>query len=94
LELTKPEELEGRYYLRIHVKDQEGVLAALTERLTKHHISFATVNQKELSDGTARIMLTTHQSLESNIRAAKEALAGLDIVLSTPVSFRIFDPGA
>jgi hypothetical protein len=39
-------------------------------------------------------MLTTHQSLESNIRAAKEALAGLDIVLSTPVSFRIFDPGA
>ncbi len=92
LELTAPEDLEGRYYLRIHVKDQEGVLAALTDLLTKHHISFATVNQKELSDGTARIMLTTHKSRESNIRAAKEALAGLDIVLSPSVSFRIFEP--
>ena len=92
LELTAPEELEGRYYLRIHVKDQEGVLASLTDLLTKHHISFATVNQMELSDGSARIMITTHLSRESNIRAAKEALAGLDIVLSPSVSFRIFEP--
>jgi homoserine dehydrogenase len=94
LELTTPEELEGRYYLRIHVKDQEGVLATLTDLLTKHHISFATVNQKEFSDGTARIMLTTHVSREFNISAAKEALATLDIVLSPSVSFRIFEPGA
>ncbi len=94
LELTTPEELEGRYYLRIHVKDQEGVLATLTDILTKHHISFATVNQKEFSDGTACIMLTTHLSRESNICAAKEALATLDIVLSPSVSFRIFEPGA
>ena len=94
LELTAPEQLEGRYYLRIHVKDKEGVLATLTDLLTKHHISFATVNQKELSDGTAGIMLTTHLSRESNICAAKEALAALDIVLSPPVSFRIFEPQA
>jgi ACT domain-containing protein len=76
------------------VKDQEGVLATLTDLLTKHHISFATVNQKEFSDGTARIMLTTHVSREFNISAAKEALATLDIVLSPSVSFRIFEPGA
>jgi homoserine dehydrogenase len=94
LELTAPEELEGRYYLRIHVKDQEGVLAKLTDLLTRHHISFATVNQQELSDGTARIMLTTHVSRESNIREAKAALAALEIVLSPAVSFRIFEAGA
>ena len=52
------------------------------------------MNQKELSDGTARIMITTHVSCESNIRAAKEALAALDIVLSPSVSFRIFEPEA
>jgi homoserine dehydrogenase len=92
LELTNPDELEGRYYLRIHVKDEEGVLALLTNLLTQHHLSFATVNQKELSDGSARIMITTHRGQEANIRAAKEALAKLDAVLSAPVSFRIFEP--
>jgi homoserine dehydrogenase len=92
LELTNPDELEGRYYLRIHVKDEEGVLALLTNLLTQHHLSFATVNQKELSDGSARIMITTHRGQEANIHAAKKALAKLDAVLSAPVSFRIFEP--
>lgn len=92
LELTNPNELEGRYYLRIHVKDEEGVLALLTNLLTQHHLSFATVNQKELSDGSARIMITTHRGQEANICAAKEALAQLDVVLSAPISFRIFEP--
>ena len=94
LELTNPNDLEGRYYLRIHVKDEEGVLATLTNLLTQHHISFATVNQKELSDGSARIMITTHCSKESNICSAKEALTSLEAVLSKPVSFRIFEPEA
>ena len=91
LELTATDELQGRYYLRIHVKDEEGVLAKISNTLAAHHISFATVNQKELSDGTARIMLTTHDSSESAIAAAKAALTAEAAVLESPVSFRIFD---
>ncbi len=92
LELTRPEELEGCYYLRVHVKDQKGVLANISNILAGHHISFATVNQKDLEDGTARIMLTTHKSNEKAIAAAKETLTDEDAVLCAPVSFRIFDP--
>ena len=92
LELAKPAELEGRYYLRIHVKDQEGVLARISNILAEHHISFATVNQKELRDNSALIMITTHRSNETAIGAAKAALASEAIVLEAPASFRIFDP--
>lgn len=92
LDLTAPSELEGRYYLRIHVKDEEGVLAKISNILAAHHISFATVNQKELSDGSARIMLTTHESNEAAIGLAKDALAAESVVIEKPVSFRVFDP--
>jgi homoserine dehydrogenase len=92
LELSKPSELEGRYYLRIHVKDEEGVLAKISNILAAHHISFATVNQKELEDGTALIMVTTHKSNEVAIAAAKQALSAESVVIEKPVSFRIFVP--
>jgi homoserine dehydrogenase len=92
LELAAPSDLKGRYYLRIHVKDQEGVLAKISNILAEHHISFATVNQKELEDGSALIMVTTHKSNETSVAAAKAALSSEAVVLSAPVSFRIFDP--
>jgi len=92
LELAKPEELSGRYYLRIHVKDEEGVLAKISNILAANHISFATVNQKELGDGTALIMVTTHKTNEVAVSNVKKALAAEAVVVDKPVSFRIFDP--
>lgn len=92
LDLASSTELEGRYYLRIHVKDQEGVLAKISNILAEHHVSFATVNQQELEDGSALIMVTTHKSNEAAIASSKAALSEQPIVLSAPVSIRIFDP--
>lgn len=92
LELATPADVAGCYYFRIHVKDEEGVLAKISNILAEHHISFATVNQKELADGTARIMLTTRASNETAVAAAKAALASEAVVVEQPVSFRIFDP--
>lgn len=94
LELAARDQLKGRYYLRIHVKDQEGVLARISDILAKEHISFATVNQKELEDGTAKLMVTTHKTDEASIARVKSALAAEDPVIGAPVSFRIFDPTA
>jgi len=92
LTLASPTGLSGGYYLRVHVKDEEGVLAKISNILASYHISFATVNQNELSDGSALIMLTTHNSNEQAINAAKAALHKEAVVLHPPVSFRIFDP--
>ena len=92
LELALGDELIGRYYLRIYVRDEEGVLAKISDILAKEHISFATVNQKELEDGTAKLMVTTHMSSEAAITRAIALLNGESSVIGAPVSFRIFDP--
>ena len=92
LELSKSEDLMGCYYVRISVRDQEGVLAKVTDIMAKSHISIATVNQKEFGDGTATIMVTTHKISEAAMRGAKQALVAEDAVVGQPVSFRIFKP--
>jgi len=90
--LTPPEALKCSYYLRIRVKDEEGVLAKISNILAEHHISFATVNQQKLDDQSAHIMLTTHESNELAIATAKKALMEEAVVLKPPMSLRIFSP--
>lgn len=92
LELSKPVDLNGCYYVRIRVRDQEGVLAKVTDIMAKSHISISTVNQKEFGDGTATLMVTTHKISEQAMRVAKQALVAEDAVVGEPVSFRIFKP--
>lgn len=92
LELSKSEDLKGSYYVRISVRDEEGVLAKVTDIMAKQHISIATVNQKEFGDGNATIMVTTHKISEGAMRSAKQALAAENVVVGQPVSFRIFKP--
>ena len=93
LKLKEKESLEGRYYLRIHVKNQEGVLAKISDTMAREHISFATVNQKELEDGTAKVMVTTHETNEASILSAKTMLETEETVIGEPFSIRIFDSG-
>ena len=92
LELSPPDQLEGRYYFRFHVKDEEGVLAEISNIFAEHHISFATVNQKELPDNSALIMVTTHKSSEVSVLAACEAVKRLGSFMADPVYLRIFNP--
>ena len=92
LELTSIDAHSGCYYLRVHVKDQEGVLSKVSDLLAKQHISVATVNQKQVKDGTALIMLTTSITNERAIASVKITLSAQGAVLGEPVSFRIFDP--
>lgn len=93
LKLKEKESLEGRYYLRIHVKNQEGVLAKISDIMAREHISFATVNQKELEDGTAKVMVTTHETSEASILSAKTMLETEETVIGEPFSIRIFNSG-
>ena len=93
LKLTEKQSLEGCYYFRIHVKNQEGVLAMISDIMAGEHISFATVNQKELEDSTAKVMVTTHNTNEAAIVRAKAMLKTEETVIGEPFSIRIFDSG-
>ena len=91
LALAKPEVLESRYYFRFKVKDEEGVLARISHIMAGHHISFATVKQKALSDGSALIMATTHSTQEASVYSACEAIKNEAAVIESPMYLRIFD---
>ena len=59
--------------------------------MAQYHISFATVNQKEMRDGSALIMVTTHFTNEASILSACKDIKDATEVLEDPVSIRIFD---
>lgn len=90
--LAPPENVRARYYLRLTVKDQPGVLARVASVMAKHHVSIASVIQTPADTvGAASLVLTTHQSNEKAMHATLKQLGALSAVLDEPVLLRIGD---
>ena len=85
-----PSRSVGRAYLRFLVKDQPGVIAAVSETLAEAGVSIESFLQKpvEKADGVP-IVITTHAVAESVLKAAIERIAGLPAVLDRPRLLRI-----
>jgi homoserine dehydrogenase len=71
LRVLPMDDVRTRYYLRIGVADQPGVLARTAGALSDHGISIASVIQKEV-DGqdTAEIVIMTHEAREADVQSA------------------------
>ena len=90
--LAPPEHIRARYYVRLTVKDQPGVLARVASVMAKHHVSIASVIQNPAeTPGAASLVLTTHQSNEKAMRTTLKQLGSLASVLDEPVLLRIGD---
>ena len=72
-------ELVTRYYIRITVIDQPGVLASIAKLLGDAKISIASVIQKETHEAsnTAELVIMTHEAREASIQEALKAVADL-----------------
>jgi homoserine dehydrogenase len=81
--------MSSEYYMRIPVVDKPGVLAKIADILGRQDISIASMLQKSLEDGTANILLSTHESNEASIAEAMRQMAELEQVVSEPVMIRI-----
>ncbi|MBC2595700.1 homoserine dehydrogenase [Ruficoccus amylovorans] len=93
VELAGPEAIRSAYYLRLRVKDQPGVLARVTDVISREGLSIATMTQhQEAGEGTATLLFTTHQSNEKVVSATLKSLKRLGSVLETPFLLRIFNP--
>ena len=79
-----------RAYLRFLVKDEPGVIAAVSETLAEAGVSIESFLQKP-TEGTegVPIVLTTHAVAESVLKAAVDRIAGLPAVLDRPRLLRI-----
>ncbi len=75
-------EIVTRYYFRLSVADQPGVLAQIARVLGDHRISISSVIQKELDEAaqTAQIVILTHPSVEQSVQSAVAELAALPLV--------------
>ena len=69
--------VEIRYYLRLQVKDQPGVLEQIAHILAQEQISIASVIQKErdLKGGSVPLVIVSHEARE---RAMQEAVATMN----------------
>ncbi len=75
-------EIETRYYLRMNVADQSGVLAQISKVLDDNQISISAViqNEADITAQVSEIMITTHPAHEKAIQQALGELAKLGVV--------------
>lgn len=80
--LIKPmSQIVTRYYIRMGIADQPGVLAQIAYALGNHQISIASVIQKETEpDQTAEIVIMTHPAREEAVQAAFADFKKLPVV--------------
>jgi homoserine dehydrogenase len=70
-----------RYYIRMGIADQPGVLAQVARILGDHQISISSAIQKETEpDQTAEIVIMTHPAREESVQAAIEDIKKLSVV--------------
>ena len=85
-----PSKSIGRAYLRLLVKDEPGVIAAVSETLAGAGVSIESFLQKPMENASGvPIVLTTHAVAESVLKAAIERIASLPAVLDRPRLLRI-----
>jgi homoserine dehydrogenase len=92
--LAPPERIRGRYYVRLTVSDQPGVLARVATIMARNRMSIASVIQGPAERaGLASLVLTTHESDERSMRVALRGLSALGSVREAPLLLRIGDLG-
>lgn len=70
-----PEEVRYPYYISLKVKDQPGQMLKITEVMTKLNASFHLIIQSEYDDTYARVVMTTHEMSQKQI---KEIIIGIE----------------
>jgi len=94
VDIARPGELMGRFYMRFDVMDAPGVLGQIAGRLGKHGISIASVYQHEPDPDkrqTVPVVIVTHRASEADASRAIKQIAELPTVGDQPERFRILD---
>lgn len=89
-EFIAPGIVEHRFYLRLSVKDQPGVIADVSAILRDHDASIATMIQDGRDPGQpVTVVLTTHGVKRENIEKACALIGALECSVTEPYLMRI-----
>lgn len=89
-EITPPENKVSQVYLRLHVKDEIGAFASISELFNQKGISFERIIQTPQNDsGIAEVVVVTHQTSLLNFSKALKQLDELSSVKAVKSYFRV-----
>ncbi|RLP54186.1 MAG: homoserine dehydrogenase [Ketobacter sp.] len=85
------EEVETGYYLRMHAKDQPGVMAKIASVLSKANINIEAIIQKDQVDDTSPVplIMLVRKVIESEMNAALDTIRELDVLVDDIVRIRL-----
>jgi len=83
--LIKADEIISKYYLRIAVKDELGVLEKIAHILAQNSISIESFLQKP-REGYVKLLFATHRAKEKDIKNAISKIQQLDFVIK-PINY-------
>ncbi len=92
-QLSAPDHVINRYYLRIQTEDKSGVLGHIGHLLGKEDISIHTLIQTKHRPGEAEIVLITHPVSEQKLRQAVAELRKLETTRRIDSIIRVEDFG-
>ena len=84
-------DVSSRYYLRFSVRDESGVLAALSGSLGDSGISIEQMVQDVDAGGTASIAMLTHHAREGDVRDSLHAIDTTDLTTAPTHLIRIVE---
>jgi len=86
--LRNKDEIKSKYYLRIAVSDEVGVLEKITSILAKNNISINNFLQKQ-GEEFVKVLFSTHEAVEKDIQNAISEITKLPFVKKDVVLIRI-----
>ncbi len=91
LEVRDIADLTTSYYVRMHVADEPGVLAAVAGVFGSHGVSIGSVIQKSADETGAEIVYVTHEASERAVRAALAEVERLAVTRAMGTVIRVED---
>lgn len=86
------DELRSRYYLRVTVKDEPGVMAHVSHALGQQGISLSAILQRESDESKlVPVVITTHLAQEGAVRRALKEIDASPMIGAPTVCLRVID---
>ena len=90
LPIKDPDDMESRFFLRLHVDDRPGVLASIASVLGNNNVSIAQVIQKQKDGDLAEIVVVTAGVREGDFNDAMLIIEGMNAVHKVSSVIRVY----
>ena len=88
LDIAQVGDVKSQFFVRLHVADKSGVLAAIAQVFASESISIQTVRQAGLGSD-AELVVVTHAATESSLKGCINKLTDMDIVSKVESVIRV-----